>query len=31
VLVQALDRYERKCNLAVSRRVRGRLAELQPA
>jgi len=31
VLAQALDRYERKRNLAMVRRVRERLAELQPA
>ena len=30
-LTQALDRYERKRNLAMARRVRERLAELQPA
>jgi tetratricopeptide (TPR) repeat protein len=30
-LMQALDRYERKRNLAMARRVRARLAELQPA
>jgi tetratricopeptide (TPR) repeat protein len=30
-LEQALDRYERKRNLATARRVRQRLAELQPA
>ena len=30
-LTGALDRYERKRNLAMSRRVRERLAELQPA
>ena len=30
-LTQALDRYERKRNLAMARRVRDRLAELQPA
>ncbi len=30
-LEQALDRYERKRNLATARRVRERLAELQPA
>ena len=28
---QALDRYERKRNLAMARRVRVRLGELQPA
>jgi hypothetical protein len=30
-LTQALDRYERKRNLAMARRVQARLAELQPA
>jgi len=30
-LEQALDRYERKRNLATARRVRQRLAEFQPA
>jgi tetratricopeptide (TPR) repeat protein len=30
-LTQALDRYERKRNLAMARRVRARLADLQPA
>ena len=30
-LEQALDRYERKGNLVMARRVRERLGELQPA
>jgi hypothetical protein len=30
-LTEALDRYERKRNLAMARRVRERLAELQAA
>jgi tetratricopeptide (TPR) repeat protein len=30
-LTEALDRYDRKRNIAMSRWVRGRLAELQPA